>query len=115
MFCVFYIDTVSVKPITTNNMDGYLTKLVNFVSGVPQGSVSGPLLFLLFTSEFFSNLENNLTGYTDEATLIVVVPSPGVRVTVTESLIRVLGRVSEFCDIWGIKLNATMKLHETFI
>ena len=35
-------------------------------------------------------------------------PSPGVRVTVAESLIRDLGRVSEWCDLWGMKLYASM-------
>ena len=34
-------------------------------------------------------------------------PSPGVRVTVSESLIRALGRISEWCDLWGMKLNAS--------
>ena len=40
-------------------------------------------------------------------TLMAVVPSPGVTVTVAESPIRDLGRVSEFCDLWGMKLNAS--------
>ena len=38
---------------------------------------------------------------------MAVVPSPGVRVAVAESLIRDLGRVSEGCDLWGIKLNVS--------
>ena len=38
---------------------------------------------------------------------MAVVPSTGVRVTVAESLIRDLGRVSEWCDHWGMKLNAS--------
>ena len=38
---------------------------------------------------------------------MAVVPSPGVRVTVAESLIRDLGRVSEWWDFWGMKLNAS--------
>ena len=34
-------------------------------------------------------------------------PYPGVRVTVAESLIRDLGRVSEWSDVWRMKLNAS--------
>ena len=87
--------------------DGCRSKLVNVVTGVPQGSILGPLLILLYTSEFFSILENKLIGYADDSTLMAVVPSPGVRVAVTESLIRDLSRVSEWCDLWGMKLNAS--------
>ena len=35
------------------------------------------------------------------------VPSTGVRVAVAEFLIRDLGRVSEWCDLWRMKLNAS--------
>ena len=86
---------------------GCRSKLVNIVCGVAQGGVLGKLLCLLYTSELFSILENSLIGYADDSTLITVVPSPGVRVTVAESLIRDLGRVSEWCDLWGMKLNAS--------
>ena len=65
---------------------------------MPQGSVFGPLLFLLYPTELFSILENKLICYADDSSLMAVVPSPGVRVAVTESMIRDLGRVSEWCD-----------------
>ena len=68
--------------------------MVNVVSGVPQGSVLGPLLFLLYTSELFSILENMLIGYADDSTVMA-------------ALIRDLDRVSEWCDLWGMKLNAS--------
>ena len=58
-------------------VDGCRSKLVNVVSGVLQGSVLGPLLFLLYTSELFSILENKLIGYADDSTFMSVVPSPG--------------------------------------
>ena len=87
-------------------VDGCRSKQVNAVSEVPQGSVLGPLLFLLFTSELFSILENKLIGYADDSTLMAVEPSPGVRVAVAESLIRNLGRVSEWCILCGTKFNA---------
>ena len=83
-------------------VDGCRSKLVNVVSGVPQGSVLG-----LYTSELFSISENKLISYADYSTLMAVVRSPGVRAAVAESLIRDLGRVSERCDLWGMKLNAT--------
>ena len=88
-------------------VDGCRSKLANVVSGVQQGSVLGPLLFLLYTSEPFSILENKLIGYADDSTLIAVVPSPGFRVAVAESLSRDLVKVIEWCDLWGIKLNAS--------
>ena len=88
-------------------VDGCRSKLVNVASGVPQGSVLGPLLFLLYTSELFSILENKLIGYADDSTLEAVVPSPGVRVTVAESLNRDLVRVNAWCDLLGMKLNVS--------
>ena len=81
-------------------VDGRRSKLVDVVSGVPQGSVLGQLLFFLYTSELFCILENNLIGYADNSTLMAVVPSPGVRVTVADSPIRDLVRVGEWCDLW---------------
>ena len=50
-------------------VDGCLSKLVTVVSGMTQGSVLGPLLCLLYTSELFSILENQLIGYADDSTV----------------------------------------------
>ena len=86
--------------------DGCRSKLVNVVSGVPH-RVLGPLLFPLYTSELFSILENKLIGHADDYTLIAVVHSPGLRVAVAESLSRDRVKVSEWCDLWGMKLNAS--------
>ena len=82
-------------------VDGCLSKLVNVVTGVPQGIVLCPSLFFLYTSVFFSNLDTTLIVYADDSTSMAVVSSPGFRVTAVGSLIRDLGRVSEWCDFWG--------------
>ena len=58
-------------------VNGCRIKLVNIVSEVLQ-SVLGPSLFLLYTSELFSILENKLIGYADNSTWMAVVPSPGI-------------------------------------
>ena len=62
-----------------------------------------------YSSSFgvFSILENKLIDYSDYSTLMAVVPSKGVTVTVAESFIRDLGRVSDWCDLWGMKLNSS--------
>ena len=79
------------------------------MSAVPHGRVLGPLLFLLYTYtlELFAILENKLVGCANDSCLIAVVPSPGVRVTVAESLSGDLVKVSEWCDLRGMKLNAS--------
>ena len=46
--------------------DHWRSKLVDVVSGVLQGSVFCPLLFLLYTLGLFSILENKLIGYADD-------------------------------------------------
>ena len=87
-------------------VDGYRSILVKDVSGVQQGNVLGPVLFLLYTSKLFSILENKLIGYANDSALLSVVLSPGVIVTVAESPNCDLGKVSEWCNLWGKKLNA---------
>ena len=62
-----------------------------------------PVIVPSYTSELFHILENKLIGHADDSTLMAVVPFTGVRVTVSESLIRDLGRV---CPL-GMKLIAS--------
>ena len=47
-----------------------------------------------------------LYGYADDSTLVAVLPSPSERLAVSESMNRDLNRVSVWCNLWGIKLNA---------
>ena len=55
------------------------------VSGEPQGSVLGPLLFILYTSEMFELVENRLYSYDDDSTLEAVVRKPADRPAVAAS------------------------------
>ena len=52
-------------------------------------------------------MESKLYGYADDSTLVAVVPSPGERVAVSESMNLDLNKVSVWCNLWGMKLNAS--------
>ena len=64
-----------------------------------QVNVLGLQLSLLYSAELFCIVENKLYGYADDSTLVAVVPSPGERITRTESMNRDLNRVSVWCNL----------------
>ena len=71
-------------------VDGYRGNLLIVVSGVTRGSVLGQLLFLLYITEHFATLENELYGYTNESNVVGVVSSPLGRVSSVSQRIMIL-------------------------
>ena len=69
---------------------------LNPMDPMPQGSVLGPLLFILYTSEMFELVENRLYADADDSTLLEVVRKPVDRPTVAASLNRDLARIQEW-------------------
>ena len=75
------------------------------VSGVPQGSVLGLLLFILYTADMWNDLENKVILYTDDATLYSEVASPFDRINVANFLNRDLVKIQSWYSTRRIKLN----------
>ena len=86
-------------------VDGRFNDYKNVISGVPQGSVLGPLLFILYTHDMWFGLENMLVSYADDATLLARIPSPNMKSHITEPLNRGLSKISTRCNLWGMRLN----------
>ena len=67
-------------------LDGKVSASVGVVSGEPQGSALGLLLFILYTSGFFHIIGNHIGDYVDDTTIEAVIPGPLSRPRVMESL-----------------------------
>ena len=75
---------------------------IDVVSGVPQGSVLSPLLFLLYIADHPGLLQNVLVGYADDSTLLCRIPHPCDRASVAASLDDDLAVINDSCSIGGV-------------
>ena len=67
-------------------LDGASSRFHPVASGVPQGSVLGPILFILYTSDMFNVVVNRLISYADDTTLVYTINSVSEREVVAHSL-----------------------------
>lgn len=71
------------------------------LSGVPQGSVLGPLLFLLFVNELPDWIKNNICMFADDTKIWTRLTNP----TDAESLQKDLDSLSTWSARWQLKFN----------
>ena len=86
-------------------VDGVCSSSIDVIYGVPQGSVLGPLLFLLYMADLPRLLQNELVGYADDSTLLNMIPHPRDRSSVATSLNDDLAVISDWCSRWGMLVN----------
>ena len=74
---------------------------VDVTSGVPQGSVLGPLFFLIFINDLDEDLVNLILKFADDTKLFGKVGSAEL----LESMHRDLELLSEWSETWGLGFN----------
>jgi hypothetical protein len=72
-------------------------------AGVPQGSILGPLMFLLYISDLSSNLESRTSLFADDTTIIKHIDT-NPHLTIA-SLNADLDRLQRWADLWKITFN----------
>ena len=83
-------------------LDGELSDPVDVTSGVPQGSVLGPLLFLLYINDISDQMRCQVRLFADDCVLYSMVDTNQAS---SEEIRHGLTKVVEWCDKWLMKLN----------
>ena len=87
-------------------VDGSRSPTSGVHSGVPQGSVLGPLMFTLYTSSLLAGLKCNNIAYADDTTIYVIIRKPVDRASSALKLNEDLVFIEDWCGRWGMELNA---------
>ena len=84
-------------------LNGRSSQLSNVLSGVPQGTVLGPLLFLCYINDLPKNITSRVKLYADD----VLLYSPVTTTTDCQSLQKDLERLVQWADKWQMSFNLT--------
>lgn len=87
------------------------TKLYSIQSGVPQGSVLGPVLYLLFTADLPKTLVTTIATFADDTAILSSHSNP---YTASKHLQENLDLLQLWLNKWRIKVNVTKSVHITF-
>uniref|UniRef100_A0ABD2W2E7 Reverse transcriptase domain-containing protein n=1 Tax=Trichogramma kaykai TaxID=54128 RepID=A0ABD2W2E7_9HYME len=90
---------------------GETSELHKIHAGVPQGSVIGPTLYLLYTADLPTSDNITTATYADDTALLSAHPCPD---TTSLRLQEHLRRLEEWYKAWRIKVNETKSVHTTF-
>jgi len=88
-----------------------VTKLHSIASGVPQGSVLGPLLYILFTADFPLSNDTSIATYADDTVIMAVSRNPMIA---SIRLQNHLDSVQTWLKTWRIKANESKSIQVTF-
>ena len=74
---------------------------------VPLGSILGPVLFLMFTDDLVSHLENDIHLFADGSTLHIVIKNMCDRIICAESLQCDFNKIEGWADGWCVTFNVS--------
>lgn len=80
-------------------------------AGVPQGSVMGPILYLLFTADLPVTNQVLVGTFADDTAIVASDPNP---IIASQKLQNSLDRITDWLNKWRIKSNETKSVQVTF-
>lgn len=91
--------------------NGEISDLYEIQSGVPQGSILGPVLYLIFTTDIPATANTIMATYADDTALLSVDSEPGIA---SANVQAILNDIEKWLKMWRIKANEAKSAHVTF-
>ena len=85
-----------------NIIDGQFSTVMDITAGVPQGSVLGPLLFLLYINDITTVVQSEIRLFADDTILYVTVDNP---VRAADALNQDLDSMTNWANQWLVKFS----------
>ena len=84
-------------------INGKASSFLNVQAGIPQGSILGPLLFLIYINDIVLELNSSIRLFADDTSLSIVVENP---ITATNILNSNLLTIHSWAKQWLVDFNA---------